>query len=78
MLQWLSLNDSPEGISADEWVRMLQSALPATKYEPGPSGGSSFAMTDLNQGVDEESTGMAVPPPTMLTCSGPDLDVKKL
>jgi hypothetical protein len=37
MLQWLSLNDSPEGISADEWVRMLQSALPAAKYEPGRS-----------------------------------------
>jgi hypothetical protein len=73
MLQWLSLNDSPEGISADEWVRLLQSALPATKYEPGrgPAGGSSFSMTDLNQVVDEETTGMGGSAPTMLTCSGP-------
>ena len=43
-----------------------------------PSGGSSFSRTDLNQVVDEESTGMGGSAPTMLTCSGPDLDVKKL
>lgn len=35
MLQWLSLDDSPEGMLAEESVRMLQSALPTMKYEPG-------------------------------------------
>lgn len=35
MLQWLSLDDSPEGFLAEESVRMLQSALPTMKYEPG-------------------------------------------
>ncbi|WP_427136606.1 hypothetical protein [Pseudarthrobacter sp. S9] len=35
MLQWLSLDDPPAGIWAEESARMLQNALPTMKYEPG-------------------------------------------
>jgi hypothetical protein len=71
MLQWLSLNDSPEGISADEWVRMLQSALPARKYEPGrgrpevvPSPGPTSARSWRRSYRHGRFRA------TMLTCSG--------
>ena len=73
MRQWLSLDDSPEGFLAEEPVRMLQSALPTMKYEPGLApGGSSSSMSDLNQIADEDYRTVSSGP-TGFTCSGPNL-----
>ena len=38
MLQWLLPDDLPEDILVEESVRMLQSAFPTLKYEPGMAG----------------------------------------
>lgn len=35
VLQWLSLGNPTEGILTEESVKMLQSALPTMKHQPG-------------------------------------------
>ncbi|MGG6383460.1 TetR/AcrR family transcriptional regulator [Paenarthrobacter sp. NEAU-H11] len=38
VMQWLSFDNSEEGMSTDKWGKMVQNALPTLRYEPEMSG----------------------------------------